>query len=230
MMTINLKQELNNIEIPNELHERSKNGVRNAKAEMEGKIKRYVRKRIISVAIAVSLVTPTGAFAYQAFLADDLYGSFENLQKHVATATMEGYLLLDAKLTQAKGDLGKEEFADFKELLNVIANAKLDYGNRHGHIDYSQMPSEQLTIIEDVLFEIQPYFDKLNGQESSKKVLTDSEYEEYIRALMTHEQIMAQSGITNSTDIDKIPIQLQEEFTEAQEFLMYVNDKQLKNH
>lgn len=229
-MNNNLKQELANIEIPDELHERSKNGVKNAKAEMEGKIKRYVRKRFIAGAITVSLLIPTGAFAYQTLLVDDLYGSFENLQKHIATATMEGYMLLDAKLTLAKGDLGNEEFADFKELLNVITNSKLEYGNKHGYIDYSQMPSEQLTKVEEVLYEIQPYFDKLNGQESSKKVLTDSEYEEYISALMTHEQIMAQSKITNPAEMDKIPIQLHEEFTKAEDFLIYVNDKQLSNN
>ncbi|MDX8046826.1 DUF3600 domain-containing protein [Gracilibacillus sp. S3-1-1] len=230
MMNNDLKQALINIEIPDELHERSKNGVKSAKAEMEGKIKRYVRKRLIAGAIAVSLFIPTGAFAYQTLLADDFYGSFENLQKHMAVITMEGYMLLDAKLTQAKGELGKEEYTDFKELLNVITTSKLEYGNKHGYIDYSQIPGEQQTKLEEVLFEIQPYFDKLNGQESSEKVLTNSEYEEYISALMTHEQIMAQSGITNSSEMDKVPEQLQEEFTKAKNILMYVNDKQISNN
>lgn len=227
-MNNNLKQELANIEIPIELHERSKMGVNKAKTEMEGKIKRYVRKRLVACTLAVSLIIPTGAFAYQTFLADELYGSFENVKKHISSATMEGYLLLDAKLTQAKGDLEQEEFAHFKDLLNVISAAKLEYGDQYGNIDYSQIPSEQLDEIKGVLFEIQPYFDKLNGQKSSKEVLNATEYVEYIDAIMTYEQIMAQSGIKESDEIDKIPANLQGEFAKAKAFLMYVNDKQLQ--
>lgn len=79
-MNNNLKQELANIEIPIELHERSKMGVNKAKTEMGGNIKRYVRKRLVACTLAVSLIIPTGAFAYQTFLADEFYGSFENVK------------------------------------------------------------------------------------------------------------------------------------------------------
>ena len=34
--------------------------------------------------------------------------------------------------------------------------------------------------------ELQPYFDKLNGDTSSKEILTPGEYEQYIEALMTY--------------------------------------------
>lgn len=223
----NLKHELANIEIPKELHEISRIGVKRAKGEMEGKIKKYVRKRLATCALAVAIIVPTSAFAYQTFLPDEFYGSFENLKKHIGSATMEGYMLLDAKFAQAKGDMKPDEYAHFKELAKVITSSKLEYGNHYGYIDYSQIPVAQLDEIKNTMFEIQPYFDKLNDQPSSKEVLTASQYEEYINALITYEQIMAQSEIKDSSEIEKIPVELQGEFTKAQALLMYVNNKQL---
>ncbi|WP_335421665.1 DUF3600 domain-containing protein [Bacillus sp. JJ1566] len=222
-----LKTELVNIEIPEELHKVSRIGVKRAKSEMEGKIKKYVRKRLAVCALAVAIIVPTSAFAYQTFLPDEFYGSFVNLKKHIGSATMESYMLLDAKLAQAKGDMKPEEYSHFKQLVKVITASKLEYGNRYGYVDYSQIPAEKLDEVKLVMFEIQPYFDKLNNQPSSKKVLTSSQYKEYINALITYEQIMAQSDIKDSSEIEKIPAELQGEFTKAQAFLMYVNDKQL---
>ena len=224
-----LKQELSKIEIPAEIHERSKLGINKAKSEMGGKLNRFVKKRLAIAVISACLLIPTGAFAYQALLADDLYGSFDNLKKHVASITMESYLLFDAKLNQAKGDLGKEEFKQFKDLLNVFTTAKLEYGDKNGNIDYSQVPTEPLEEIKAALYEVQPYFDKLNELPSSKEVLTAEEYEQYIQALMTYETTMAQLGVSSEPEIDKIPAESQEEFIQAQEFLDYVNEKQIEN-
>lgn len=224
-----LKQELSKIEIPVEIHERSKLGINKAKSEMGGKLNRFVKKRLAIAVISACLMIPTGVFAYQALLADHLYGSFDNLKKHVANVTMESYLLFDAKLNQAKGDLGKEEFEQFKDLLNVFTSAKLEYGDNNGNIDYSQLPAEPLEKIKVAMYEIQPYFDKLNGLPSSKEVLTAEEYEQYIQALMTYETIMAQLGVSSIPEVDIIPTESQEEFLEAQEYLIYVNEKQIGN-
>ena len=147
----------------------------------------------------------------------------------MANVTMESYLLFDAKLNQAKGDLGKEEFEQFKDLLNVFTSAKLEYGDNNGNIDYSQLPAEPLEKIKEAMYEIQPYFDKLNGLPSSKEVLTAEEYEQYIQALMTYETIMAQLGVSSIPEVDIIPTESQEEFLEAQEYLNYVNEKQIGN-
>ena len=46
---------------------------------------------------------------------------------------------------------------------------------------------------------------------------------------MTYETIMAQTGVSSVPDIDIIPEDSQEEFLEAQEYLRYVNDKQIEN-
>lgn len=223
------KQEVAKIEIPAELHKRSKLGIHKAKAEMGGRVTRFVKKRVAIAAISACLLIPTGAFAYQALLADDLYGSFDHLKRHVASATMESYLLVDAKLNQAKGELGQEQYDQFKELLNVFIDAKLEFGDKNGNVDYSQVSAPQLEEIKAAMNDIQPYFDTLNGLPSSKKVLTAEEYEQYIQALMTYESTMAQIGISTPPEIDRIPADLQKPFTEAQEYLIFVNEKQINN-
>lgn len=224
-----LKEELSKIEIPVEIHERSKWGITKAKSEMGGKMNRFFKKRLAIAVISACLMVPTGVFAYQTLLADDLYGSFDHLKKHVASVTMESYLLFDAKLNQAKGDLSKEEFKQFKALLTVFTSAKLEYGDSNGNIDYSQVPTESLEKIKVAMYEIQAYFDQLNGLPSSQEVLTAEEFEKYIQALMTYETIMAQVGVSSVRDIDIIPTELQAAFFEAQEYLDYVNEKQIGN-
>lgn len=228
-MDNHLKQELSKIEIPVEIHERSKLGINKAKSEMGGKLKRFTKKRLAIAVMSACLMLPTGAFAYQALLADDLYGSFDNLKKHAFSITMESYLLFNAKLDQAKGDLGKEEFKQFKDLLNVFTSAKLEYGDKNGNIDYSQVPAEPFEEIKAAMYEIQPYFDKLNGQPSSKEVLTAEEYEQYIQALLTYETTMAQLGVSSAPDVTEIPVESQEAFRKAEEYLNYVNEKQIGN-
>lgn len=223
------KQQLTHIEIPIELHERSKLGIHKAKVEKGGGVARFVKKRLAIIIVAACLMIPTGAFAYQALLADDLYGSFDHLKKHIANVTMESYLLFDAKLTQAKGDLGHDQFEQFKELLDVITSAKLEYGDKNGNIDYSQVPEEKIENIKVVMYEIQPYFDLLNDLPSSQEVLSEDEYEQYIQALLTYEKIMAQAGVSSVRDIEMIPADLQEEFIKAREYLYYVNEKQVGN-
>lgn len=222
MMSTSLKQELANLEVPIEVHAKSKMGVKQAKSEMKTKVRRYVRKRIVTAILAGCLIIPTSVFAYEALLVDGLYGSFDNLKKHAAGATMEGYLLLNAKLTQANGELGQEQFDQFKKLLRVITSAKMEYGNQYGNIDYSQVPPDKLEELKGVMYEVQPYFDQLNGLPSSKEVLTSEEYEQYIDTLITYEQILVESG----NDLDNIPADLQDELNKARDVLYYVDDKQ----
>ncbi|MFS1510987.1 DUF3600 domain-containing protein [Chengkuizengella sp. SCS-71B] len=190
---------------------------------------RRMKKRLLVSVLIALLIIPTSAFAYQTFLADELYGSFENVKKHITTATMESFLLFNAKLSQAKGDLGKEKYDQFKEILSVITDAKLEYSNKYGNIDYDQVPQEEMLKIKMALMEIQPYFDKLNGQPSTYEVLTPEEYELYIESLITYEKIKAQSQADTNKGritIEMIPEDLQDEFLKARDFMTYVNEKQ----
>ncbi|WP_061809344.1 DUF3600 domain-containing protein [Rossellomorea vietnamensis] len=223
----NFKEEINKIVIPPTLHERTKMGVRKARFEKGGRVNRFIKKNMVSAIIAASFILPTGAIAYQTLLADEFYGSFKNVKAHLSSATMEGYLLLDAKLTQAQGDMEKEEFKRFKELLKTVTNAKIEYGDENGNIDYSEVPAKQLAELKNTLFEIQPFFDRLNGQKSSKEVLSSDEYEEYIEAIMIYEQTMAKNGMKESNEIDKLSDDQRENFLEAQHVLRKVNEKQV---
>ncbi|MNJ54487.1 hypothetical protein D3C77_499280 [compost metagenome] len=138
---------------------------------------------------------------------------------------MEGYLLLNAKLTQANGDLGQEQFDQFKGLLKVITAAKMEYGDPYGSIDYSQVPPDKLEELKGVMYEVQPYFDQLNGLPSSKEVLTSEEYEQYINALINYEQILVESG----NDLENVSADLLDDLNAAREVLHYVNEKQLQH-
>jgi hypothetical protein len=225
----NVKHELARIEIPLELHEKSKMGVKKAKAEMKKQIKTGVRKRLVTAILAAALLIPTSAFAYQSILADELYGSFENLKKHAASITINGYMIFNAKLLQAKGELGNKEYEKFKDSLYIITDAKLKYGNKYGNTDFDLMSSKQKAEIKEATMEVQPYFDKLNGDTSSKEILTPSEYEQYIEASMAYEKVLAQGEIDTSkgpVEVERLPKELQGEFQQAKDFLDYVSNKQ----
>lgn len=186
-----------------------------------------LKRRIIAGVIAACFIIPTGAMAYQAYLVDELYGSFDNVKKHISTATMENYMLLNARLSQVRGELGQEEYNTFKEHLKVLSTAKLEYGDSYGNIDYDLVPEVNLLQIKQALFEIQPYFDRLNNDLSSKEVLNPEEYELYIEALMTYEKIVVQSGINPSEGVNMEDIRpdLQETFASVQNTLQEVNRK-----
>jgi Domain of unknown function (DUF3600) len=188
-----------------------------------------MKKRMVTGILTAALLIPSGVLASQSFFADELYGSFENLKKYISNATMEGYLLLSAKLSQAKGELGKEDYKEFSQLLNVVTSSKMKYGDRYGNIDYSEVPAKKVGEIKQALMVIQPYFDKLNGQKSSIEVLSPEEYNQYIAALMTYETILAQSGINPSegpVEVETLPSNLHTEFLKAQDFIRYVDEKQ----
>ncbi len=186
-----------------------------------------MKKRIIISVLAVLLLIPTTGFAYQVLLSDDLYGSFEHLKRQVASITMDKYIQFNMKLSQAKGELGEEEYENFTKLLKVVTSSKLEYGDEYGNVDYEQLSSEKATEIKQAMMVVQPYYDKLNGVRSSKEILTSQEFNQYIEALMTYETIMAKSEIDTSKGLDrtKIPEELREEFIKAQEFISYVDEK-----
>ncbi|QOY38145.1 DUF3600 domain-containing protein [Anaerobacillus isosaccharinicus] len=214
-----LKEKSKQITAPQELKQKVMNKIENI-----GVVSK-MKKRVVAGFIAVALIIPTGAIAYQAYLADDLYGSFENLKKHVTSGTVDSYMLFNAKLAQAKGELGQEEYEQFKELLKVITSSKLKYGDTYGNIDYDTIPQDKVQEIKNAMMVVQPYFDKLNGAESSKVILPPQEYDLYIEALMTYEKILVKSGINPSNRFldEDIKPEFIEEFIAARGIIRDVN-------
>ena len=184
-----------------------------------------MKKRLITGVLAAALLIPTTGFAYQSIMADGVYGSFENVKKHVGNATLEGYMRLNAKLSQAKGEMGEKEYKKFTKLLTVITDAKLKYGDSNGNIDYDQLSPSKKEELEKVSLEIQPYFDKLNGEKSSKEVLTLEEFKQYIDAQMTYEKIQAKVKSSGAVTVKDVPEAYKEEFVKADQFMNYVSEK-----
>ena len=206
-----LKEKSKHITPPQELKQKVMNKIEN----IDGVSK--MKKRIVAGLIAVALIIPTSAIAYQAYLADDLYGSFENVKKHFPAATIDSYMLFNAKLAQAKGELGKEEFGQFNEQLKVFTGYKVEYGDKYGNIDFDVIPENKVLEIKNALMVLQPFFDKLNGHESSKAILSPQEYDSYIDAIMTYQKILVKSGINPSNSFldEDIKPELLEEFIAA---------------
>lgn len=214
-----LKTKAEGVEAPAELKE---------KVLRRAGVSRKFPKRVAGLLLAAIIILPTSAFAYQMFLADDVYGSFENVQKHIAGFTMESYLLIDAKLAQAKGVLGKEEYETFKELARSIIAAKMEYGDSYGNINYDQLPADLYAKEKETLLAAQPYFDRLNDLPVLETLLTEAEIDAYIEAVMKHQTIMAKSGINTSDGIgrERIPAELQAEYDQVRATLEHVHTLQ----
>ncbi|MGG2015476.1 DUF3600 domain-containing protein [Bacillus sp. S10(2024)] len=214
-----LQEEAKGIVPSPELKEKVMNQI---KIERGGK---PMKKRLITSVLAATLLIPTSAFAYQSLVADGVYGSFDNVKKHFANATLEGYMHVNAKLSQATGEMGDKEYTEFTTLLKVLLDAKMKYGDANGNIDYDQLSQEKQEEMMKASMVIQPYFDKLNGEKSSKEVLTSEEFKQYIHAQMTYEKIQAKMKSSEPITIDEVPEEYKAEFQEADHFMNYVSEK-----
>lgn len=216
-----MKRILEEIEIPTELRQRSRQGVSRVKREKR-QAPGFLRKQMIAASVTLSLLIPTGAWAYQSLLADDVYGSFDELKVHVVSATMEKYLLLDAKLKQAKGTLNASEYDVFKTELRIFTDTRMTYGDANGNVDYEAIPIEKRANVKRALVNLQPYFDALNNQTSTKELLTVEEYDAYIEATMAMESIRARGG----ESVETMPESLRAEYEEALSVIRAVDERQ----
>lgn len=185
------------------------------------------KKWITAMLVIGVLLAPTSAFAYN-LLTDNIYGSFDQLKKKIVTVTKEQYMALGMKLSGAQKTLGNEEYAKFEQLLKKITAAKVEYGDANGNINYELLPADKLAEQKKVLSDIQPYFDKLNHQKSSRDTLTPDEYDRYIDAIMTYETVLVKAGVDPSKGpvaSDKLPAELRANFEQAQQVINEVDKK-----
>ncbi|MGE6362965.1 DUF3600 domain-containing protein [Bacillus paramycoides] len=183
------------------------------------------KKRLIAGVLAAAFLIPTTGFAYQSIMADGIYGSFENLKKHAGAMTLEGYMRFSAKLSQAKDDMGTKEYEEFTKELKKLTNAKLEYGDSNGNIDYDQLSPKKREEMKKISMGLQPYFDKLNGHKSSEEVLTPEEFDRYVEALMTYEIVQVKTKSTGGMKVEEVPEAYKERFIKAEQFMEYVNEK-----
>ncbi|MED0874549.1 DUF3600 domain-containing protein [Bacillus mobilis] len=214
-----IREEANGIVAPTELKEKV---IVQIKMNHGG---RKRRNRLITGVLAAALLIPTTGFAYQSIMADGIYGSFENLKKHAGAMTLEAYMRFNAKLSEAKDEMGAKEYEEFTKELKKLTNAKLAYGDSNGNIDYDQLSPEKREEMKKVSMGLQPYFDKLNGHKSSKEILTREEFDHYMEALMTHEIVRVKTKSTGGMKVEDVPEAYKERFIQAERFMEYVDEK-----
>ncbi|MED2792359.1 DUF3600 domain-containing protein [Bacillus wiedmannii] len=183
------------------------------------------KKHLIAGVLAAALLIPTTGFAYQSIMADGIYGSFENIKKHAGVMTLETYMRFNAKLSEAKDEMGAKEYEEFTKELKKLTNAKLAYGDSNGNIDYDQLLPAKKEELKKVVMELHPYFDKLNDHKSSKEVLTPEEYEQYMEALMLHQTVLVKTKSSGGITVEEVPEAYKERFIKAEQFMEYVDEK-----
>ncbi|MES5867007.1 DUF3600 domain-containing protein [Bacillus cereus group sp. RP32] len=183
------------------------------------------KKRLIAGVLAAVFLIPTTGFAYQSIMADGIYGSFENLIKHAGAMTLEAYMRFNAKLSEAKDEMGAKEYEEFTKELKKLTNAKLAYGDSNGNINYDQLSPGKREEMKNLSMSLQPYFDRLNGHKSSKEVLTQEEFDRYVEALMTYEIVQGKTKSTGGMKVEEVPEAYKERFINAEQFMEYVDEK-----
>jgi hypothetical protein len=190
--------------------------------------KRYsLRKALITIGIAGLVVLPTAAFMMPS-LADQIYGSFSVMKKKFAAATMEQYTAVGMKLSGAQKELGAD-YPAFISLVKRIATAKVEYGDSYGNIDFTNLPANKHSELRQVYYEVQPYWDRLNHLKSSKTFLSETEYDQYIDALILRESVLVKAGIDPSkgpVDPFSLPRELKPDFDKADHIIRQVSGKQ----
>lgn len=53
--------------------------------------------------------------------------------------TLETYMRFNAKLSEAKDEMGTKEYEEFTKEMKKLTSAKLAYGDSNGNIDYDQL-------------------------------------------------------------------------------------------
>lgn len=180
-------------------------------------------KPLLAIMAAVFIAVPTAAFT-GGLEAEDVYGSFDRLKMKAANITMNQFLLFNAKLSVAKSELSLKEYGEFKENVKRFGAAKMEYGNENGDIDYTVLSSEKKAELKAVFIQLQPYFDRLNGEKLTHEVLTAEEFDRYMEAEMTLETIRSKTGL-QMLDEHNVPAEYKTEYEEAMDIVMQANEK-----
>ncbi len=113
---------------------------------------------------ATTVQAPVQSAAEDKFgLADNVYGSFATMKQAWPSAKMEDYKRFNDKLETAQAALGAEEYAKFEGLVKQLTAFGLKYPGETGVVDTTKMTREELAAYQQVITELEPYFEKLNG-------------------------------------------------------------------
>jgi hypothetical protein len=184
----------------------------------------WTKKMMISLLAACLIIGPSTVYAF-ASLADDIYGSFDTLKKQVISVSLQEYSAFGMKLSGAKDQLGEEKYAKFITQVKKLTAFRVTYGKSF-MVDDTLLTVEKRKEYKQVLAELQPYFDQLNGDRSSRDVLSGDEYDAYLEALIVYERIASRMGSSRGmVNPDKVPEAMKADYNQANEVMKLVRDK-----
>lgn len=133
------------------------------------------KKWMIAALLTAVLIIPTGAYAGYTYLADDIYGSQENIS--IMGGTPEEYTRLEAKLQMAKAHFNQEEFVQYMNLLKQLGQLALEHSDEQGRMYPEQWSDSDQKQYAFLTSELEPLFAKLEAVSSadSPKTLLDPE-------------------------------------------------------
>ncbi|WP_166239767.1 DUF3600 domain-containing protein [Paenibacillus turpanensis] len=180
--------------------------------------------RLAASIALVAVILTASAFANPS-LADRIYGSFEQLKQQVITVTLQEYQRFGMKLGGAQKALGAD-YPAFEKLMREVGAAKVAYGKQgYSSIDFAALAPEKRQELKQLYADIQPYFDRLNGDPVLKERLTPQEYEEYIEATLIRETVYAQTGVTPGAEAEEVPEAQRAEYAKALETIRMYEEK-----
>lgn len=133
----------------------------------------YRKKWMISALLTAVLIIPTGAYAGYTYLADDIYGSQENIK--IMGGTPEEYTRLEAKLQLAKVHFNQEEFVQYMDLLKQMGQLALKHTDEQGGLNPEQWNDADRKLYTLLANELEPFYEKLEAVSSAdaQKTLLD---------------------------------------------------------
>jgi hypothetical protein len=137
-----------------------------SKIETGNKRVKMTRKRLVAGIIAACLLIPTASLAGYSYIADQIWGSSENIKQ--IGGTQEDYDRFESKLIHAKETLSLKEFTQFIVLLKDMAYYHLKMADMKGNLHPERLSSGERAEYEQLKKEIEPFFDKLNKALTAK--------------------------------------------------------------
>ncbi|WP_150265557.1 DUF3600 domain-containing protein [Paenibacillus tepidiphilus] len=133
--------------------------------------RRRMKKWWAVTILAAVLLLPTGAYAGYHYLADDIYGSAEQVVPQFGT--QQGYDRLEAKLQQAKEHLGSEDFEEFMSLLQEIGAYNLKIADAEGKLHPQRLSAAEQEAYSRLADELASYAEQMeNGAGTETAVPT----------------------------------------------------------
>jgi len=128
------------------------------------------KKWMVAALLTAVFIIPTGAYAGYTYLADDIYGSQENIA--IMGGTPEEYTRLETKLQMAKAHFNQEEFVQYMDLLKQMGQLALEHANEQGKMNPEHWGDADKKQYTHLASELEPFYEKLESISSADSPMT----------------------------------------------------------